>query len=460
MIRILTAALALAASPLAAQPLTPAETAAVDKLVADTLKETGVPAVSIAIVRDNRLVLAKAYGKASDTLGAARPEQPYQIASNSKQFTAMAALLLEDEGKLSLDDTVAKWLPGITDGDKITVRQLLSHTAGLQDYWPQDYSFAAMERPTDPGAIIDRWAKKPLDYRPGTRWQYSNTGYVVAGQIIEKAAGEPLLAFMQRRIFAPLGMNVGNQDDNMTAAYPQGYERAALGPVRPVTWPGRGWMYATGQLAMSASDLAKWNIARLTRTGMPAEDWGAQEEPVLRTDGSSNGYGLGIYNRRQRDRRILSHGGAAVGFLTQNAVYPDSRAAITVFTNADFSGASGDLLQGIEKIVLAGPDTAVVASDRLADVRALYAALVSGRLDRTKLTGNLNYYFNPNRTADYRASLAPLGTPEITLEGTPGLRGGFVNRVYKLKYATRELSLSTYAEPGENGRWEQFMITP
>ncbi len=460
MIRILVASLALAASPLAAQPLTSAETAAVDKLVADTLKSTGVPAASIAIVRDNRLVYARAYGKASDTLGAARPEQPYQIASISKQFTAMAALLLEDEGKLDLDDTVAKWLPGITDGDRMTVRQLLSHTAGLQDYWPQDYSFAAMERPTGPGAIIDRWAKKPLDYRPGTRWQYSNTGYVVAGQIIEKASGEPLLAFIQRRIFTPLGMNVRNQDDNMTAAYPQGYERAALGPVRPVTWPGRGWMYATGQLAMSASELAKWNIARLTRTGMPADDWAAQEEPVLRSDGASNGYGLGIYNRRLRDRRMLSHGGAAVGFLTQNAVYPDSKAAITVFTNADFSGASGTLLEGIEKIVLSAPDAQVTEGDRLADVRALYAGLIAGRLDRGKLTPNLNYYFNPSRTADYRASLAALGTPTITFEGAPSLRGGFVNRGYTLTYPTRKLRLSTYAEPGAKGRWEQFMITP
>ncbi|WP_118856926.1 serine hydrolase domain-containing protein [Sphingomonas mesophila] len=460
MLRLLIASLALAAAPLAARPLTPAEAAAVDKLVADTLKETGVPAVSIAIVRDNRLAFAKAYGKASDTLGAARPEQPYQIASISKQFTAMAALLLEDDGKLDLDDPVAQWLPGISGGERITLRQLLSHTAGIADYWPQDYSFAAMERPARPGDIIDRWARKPLDYQPGTRWQYSNTGYVVAGQIIEKAAGEPLMALMQRRIFAPLGLTVRSQDDSMTAAFPQGYERAALGPVRPVTWPGRGWMYATGELAMSATDLAKWNIARLTRTGLPGDDWAEQEQPVLRSDGASNGYGLGIYNRRLRDRRIVSHGGAAVGFLTQNAVYPDSRAAITVLTNADFSGASGDLLQGLERIVLSPPDAQVTEGDRLADVRTLYAGLVAGRLDRTRLTENLNYYFNRTRTADYRTSLAPLGTPTITLNGPAILRGGFVNRVYTLKYAKRELSLSTYAEPGANGRWEQFMITP
>ena len=137
-------------------------------------------------------MLDKAYGKANERLPA-NPDLPYQIASNSKQFTAMALLLLEDEGKLSLDDRVSKYIPGITGGDRITIRQLLSHTSGLQDFWPQDYSFADMEQSTTPQHILDKWAKKPLDFEPGTRWQYSNTGYVVAGMIAEKVSGQPLL---------------------------------------------------------------------------------------------------------------------------------------------------------------------------------------------------------------------------------------------------------------------------
>src|SRR4051812_47798747 len=125
----LAAAFAVA-STATAQPITPAEQAQVDQLVTKTLAESGVPSASIALVRDGRLVLAKAYGKASDRLGVATAVMPYQIASNSKQFTAMALLMLEDEGKLSLDDPVSKWLPGITGGDRIRLRQLLSHTSG------------------------------------------------------------------------------------------------------------------------------------------------------------------------------------------------------------------------------------------------------------------------------------------------------------------------------------------
>ena len=160
---------ALRPGPALAQPISADEQVRIDALVTRTLADTNVPSASIALVRDGRLVLARAYGKASPTIPVARADLPYQIASNSKQFTAMALLLLEDEGKLDLDDKVSKYLPGISGGDSIALRQLLSHTAGLQDYWPQDYLFSAMKKPVDPAGIVDRWARKPLDYAPGTR---------------------------------------------------------------------------------------------------------------------------------------------------------------------------------------------------------------------------------------------------------------------------------------------------
>src|SRR5215213_2907172 len=213
MLKYAPALFALVAFPVAAQPLTPAETSQIDKIVTQALAADSVPSAQIAVVRDGKVVLSKAYGQANTNLRATTT-MPYQIASNSKQFTAMALLLLEDEGKLSLDDKVEKFVPGISGGDRITIRQLLSHTSGLQDYWPQDYSFEAMSHPTTPQVIVDRWAKKPLDFQPGDQWQYSNTAYVVAGMIVEKASGEPLLSFLQRLVFRPLGMtNVKNQDD-------------------------------------------------------------------------------------------------------------------------------------------------------------------------------------------------------------------------------------------------------
>jgi CubicO group peptidase (beta-lactamase class C family) len=463
MLRLSVALVALLSAPAVAQPLTPSEVSQIDQLVTKTLADTGVPSAEIAVVRDGRLVLNKAYGKANEGM-AARPDLPYQIASNSKQFTAMALLLLEDEGKLSLDDHVSKFIPGITEGDKITIRELLSHESGLQDFWPQDYSFMDMEQATTPQHIIDKWAKKPLDFEPGTRWQYSNTGYVVAGMIAEKVSGEPLLTYLHQKIFDPLGMtSVRDQDDTNTPAFPAGYHRNALGPVRVAQQPGRGWLYAAGELSMTAADLAKWDIARMNRALLPASDWAEQETPVLRTDGRTNGYGLGVYNHYARERHVIDHGGEAVGFLTQNTVYPDTKDAIIVFTNSDFSGATGTLTSGIEKIVLNSPEPALAnETDRKADVQAVYNALVSGTPDRSKFTADLNYYFNPTTLGDYRSSLAPLGAPtSFDLRGAPALRGGFVNRNFTIHYAGgKNLTLVTYAEPGANGRWEQFMIMP
>jgi len=463
MLKLAPALLAFVATSAAAQQLPPAQVAAIDQLVAKTLAETGVPSAEIAVVRNGKLALNKAYGKANEGLPA-NPTLPYQIASNSKQFTAMALMLLEDEGKLKLDDHVSKYIPGISGGDRITLRQLLSHTSGLQDFWPQDYSFEDMESATTPQHIVDKWAKKPLDFEPGTRWQYSNTGYVVAGMIAEKVSGQSLLTYLRRKIFDPLGMkSVLDQDDTNTPAFPAGYKRNALGPVRVARQPGRGWLYAAGELSMNAADLAKWDIARMNRALIPASDWIEQEKAVIRADGRTNGYGLGVFNVYGRERHIINHGGEAVGFLTQNTIYPDTRDAIIVFTNADFSGATGTLTQGIEKIVLNSPEPALSGEgDRLAEARTIYDALVGGTIDRSKFTQNLNYYFDQTVLGDFKSSLGSLGAPtSIEPGGPPRLRGGFVNRNFTIHYAGHpDLTLVTYAEPGASGRWEQFLIMP
>jgi D-alanyl-D-alanine carboxypeptidase len=452
----------LAASTTAlAHPISAEEQAKIDKLVTETLEKTKTPSASIAIVRDGKIVLAKAYGKASETIPVATPDLPYQIASNSKQFTAMALLLLEDEGKLDLDDKVSKYLPGISGGDKIALRQLLSHTSGLQDYWPQDFSFAAMAKPTTPQGIIDIWAKKPLDYEPGTQWQYSNTGYVVAGQIVEKVAGEPLLTFLQKRIFKPLGMtSVIDMDKAVGPRFPQGYGRAALGPVRVETPSAPGWLYAAGELSMTPTDLAKWDIARMNRALLPADDWAEQEATVKLTDGKDSYYGLGVFNRSSNGRRVISHGGESVGFLSANNVYPDLKAAIVVMTNTWSSPASGQLTRGLAEIVLPPVKPVSATAIHAARVRTVYDQLRNGTLDRKLLTGNANYYFTPTVTADFRSSLAPLGAPvAIEPDGAPALRGGFVIQHYTVKYPDRELDLSVFMEPGTEGRIEQFLVS-
>jgi D-alanyl-D-alanine carboxypeptidase len=449
---------ALAPAPAAAQPLTPAETARIDRIVADALRSTGVPSASIAVVRDGRIVLARAYGRQSPQIATATPDALYPIASISKQFTAAAILLLRDQGRLSLDDTVSRYVPGVSGGDRITIRQLLSHTAGLQDYWPQDYSFAAMAQPTTPQQILDRWARRPLDFEPGTQWQYSNTGYVVAGMIVERVSGEPLLAFLQRHVFAPLGMHPVDQDLAVGPGFPIGYRRNALGPVRPETPAARGWLYAAGELAMTASDLARWDIARIDRAVLTPADWAEQETPVILANGTSSNYGLGVTLRDMNGHRAVLHGGEAVGFLSTNIVFPRDREAVVVLVNAWFGDAHDQIARAITDVL---HPQGLIDDRATAATRRIYDQLRSGRIDRRLFTTDANGYFTADVLRDYQASLAPLGPPQsFVAAGPPRLRGGFVNRNYTLTFASRRLSIVTYAEPGASGKIEQYLVYP
>ena len=452
-----------ASSPAAlAQPLTAEEASAIDSAVTAELARTGVPSAQIAVVRGGELVLDKAWGKAADTIAQSRTDLPYQIASNSKQFLAALLLMLENDGKLSLDDKVAKWLPQVSGADRITLRMLLTHTSGLQDYWPQDYSFADMEKPVTPDEIVRRWGMKPLDYEPGTRRQYSNTGYVVAGIIAERAGGKPLMQQLQERIFAPLGIRPFDIDQTNGPAFPQGYHRNALGPVRAARPPAEGWLWAAGELSMTAAELAAWDQARIERKLLPREDWEEMERPVRLADGTTNGYALGVTTHLVDGRRVVDHGGESVGFLSQNSVWVDDGLAIVVLTNADFADAQDELTGQIAKIVLPKAGSADTGeAERTLDARATLRALVAGRFDPAKFTPNARYYFNAQTRGDYAASLKPLGPlTAIVPARAPRLRGGFVNRNFTLHFGKRQLKLVTYAEPGAQGRWEQFIVMP
>ncbi len=457
-------ALALPLKPvLAATPsLPPAQLAAIDAAVTKALKETGVPSAEIAVVRGGELVLDRAWGKPSERLLQPDPHLPYQIASNSKQFLAALLLLLEDEGRISLDDKVSKWLPELPRGNLMTVRQLLSHTSGLQDFWPQDYPFVAMAQPVEPLDIVRRWGMKPLDYKPGTRWQYSNTGYVVAGLIAEKAGAAPLMEQLQARIFNPLGIHPYDIDEANGAQFPQGYHRNALGPVRAATPPAKGWLWGAGELSMTAAELAAWDIARMNRTLLTPDDWSEMERPVRLADGTNTAYGLGVSKHLVEGRWVIDHGGESVGFLSQNSIWIDDQTAIVVLTNGDFAAVQNDLTQAIAAIVLPKSAQADIGeAARLGDVRTALAGIVSGTFNPALFTDNGQYYFTPQTLDDYRQSLRALGPlKSVTVTRPPRLRGGFVNRVFALHYAKRTLVLSTYAEPGAHGRWEQFMIMP
>jgi CubicO group peptidase (beta-lactamase class C family) len=443
--------LLFATSALAA-PLTPQQTAAIDKAATSALAATNVPAVSIAIVKDGQVVYTRAYGLQ-------RAGQPalasgkYKIASISKQFTAAAMLLLAEDGKLSLDDPVSKYLPDLTRAGDIRLRQLLSHTSGYRDFWPQDFSFVDMATATTPQHILDKWAKLPLDFDPGARWQYSNTGYVAAGLIIEKVSGQPLMDFLEARVFGRLGIKAYDQDTGMTAADPLGYHRYALGPVRIEEQAAPGWLYAAGGLAMTASDLAKWDISVIDQSVMKPASYAEQQREVILTSGAGTNYGLGVDVATVKGHRRISHGGEAVGYLSENRIYPDDKAAIVVLDNADFGDAHTAIAEAIEKILFAeSGDTSRALS--------IYRALRQGKVDRAAFTSNGNFYLTAQALADYAKSLAPLGEPKSIVRNSTALRGGLTAERYTLDLGARKMTIILRAEPGDKGRIEQFSVYP
>ena len=440
------------AAPVLAAPLTADQKARIDTLVANTLKSTGVASASIAVVTDGKLDYARAYGEQRKDGAPATTTARYPIASVSKQFTAAALLLLAEDGKLSMTDRVSKYLPGLTDADKISIGQLLSHTAGYRDYWPQDFGFPEMYKPVTARVILERWAKTPLDYTPGSKYQYSNTGYTAAGLIAEMFAGEPLASFEQRRIFAPLGMNVVAAETGLQPSDAKGFQRFALGPVRPVRPTAPGWGFAAGDLAMTPADIAKWNIARLNRSLLKPTSWQLQETSLTPVD-SGVAYGLGVQLKPNNGHHSVEHNGGWEGFRSINRVYPDDKAAVTVFVNSDFSDGLPNIADGIARVLFDQPDDT-------ATPRALFAMLQSGKIDRSRFTENGNFYFSPTVLGDYATSLAPLGEPlSITRVGKPALRGGLTSEVFTLAFPNQKLLAVLRAEPG-SGKIEQFTLTP
>jgi CubicO group peptidase (beta-lactamase class C family) len=435
-----------------AAPLTDSQKAEIDARVAQILASTDVPSASIAVVTDNRLALARAYGDQRRDGSPPSVTRRYSIASISKQFTAAALLMLEADGKLSLDDPVGKYLPTLTGAERVTVRQLLAHTSGYRDYWPQDYDFASMSRPATPMDILNRWATAPLDYEPGSQWQYSNTGYTAAGLIAEQVAQEPLFAYLQRRIFEPLDMDVLDTDQGLGPDDAVGTMRYALGPVRNTTPTAPGWLFAMGELAMTPTDLAKWNIARLSRSLMPPALWTSQETNAAPANAPGQ-YGLGVDLDEVNGRARVHHGGMLAGYLSENRVYPGDGVAITVLTSGGFSNAQGAIADAIESIVFA-------VSDATAQARAIFDMLAAGRIDRSLFTTNGNDYFTEQALADYAASLAPLGPPvAVTLQGQKRLRGGLTVERFNFKFKDRTLVAVLRAEP-DTGKVEQFTIYP
>jgi D-alanyl-D-alanine carboxypeptidase len=319
-----------------AQQAEAARMEAVDRFIEAQMRKQNIPGVSLAVVKDGELILTRGYGLADVELNvAATPQTVYQIQSITKPFVASAMMMLEREKKLSLDDELGKYLEGVPEGWKgITIRRILNHTSGIKDYINEP--FASLRIDISDEEVLRETAKRPLNFRPGERYAYCNTGYLLAGMIIRKITGKHYGEFLQERIFGPLGMTQTRvqQIDEIIPRRASGY-RLIDGKLRKGEYVAQSILsYPGGGILSTALDMAKfdlmWQGGKIVDDSVRREMW----TTGLLNDGSRTGYGLGFGIGDLRGWRMIGHGGGHVtGFGTKYVCFPQRRLSVIVLTN-------------------------------------------------------------------------------------------------------------------------------
>ncbi|WP_158787803.1 serine hydrolase [Granulicella sp. L46] len=467
--RLFFATTLLAATTVAsAQQLPPDTAAKVATLAQKILADSGVPSASIGIVQDNHIVYTHAFGLARVTPPLpADAAMAYPIGSISKQFTATAILILQQQGKLSLQDPVSKFFPELTRAKDVKIINLLTHTSGYQDYAPQDYTIPAWKVAGDPLAVVHEFAGKPLDFDPGTQWQYSNTNFVLAALIVEKVSGEPFAKFLRDNVLKPAHLeDVLNLNVDQSKLQVTGYMRNALAPIRPAALEAPGWYFGDGDLAMPVGQLLKWDLTIINQTLLTPASYKQMETPYILTNGKDSGYGLGVQIFDYKGHKAIEHSGEVGGFVAENILFPDDHIVIAVLTNQEASAAAADITKQIAPLLLPATapaaTTAVDPATTTAEAFAphlptIVAGLQKGSIDRSLFTGNCNDYFDATALADYQSSLAPLGTVTSVTVGHARLRGGMTFSSYRVAFSGgTTLIFTVYLEP--DGKIEQLLV--
>ncbi|HWM95162.1 MAG TPA: serine hydrolase [Thermoanaerobaculia bacterium] len=296
----------------------------------------GEPGAAVLVAKDGKVLLRKGYGMANLELGVPiQPDMVFKIASVTKQFTATAILMLQERGKLSVDDEITKYLPDYpTHGQKITIHHLLTHTSGIPSYTSMPEWVPRWREDMTVQQAIDMFKGKPLDFNPGEKQSYSNSGYTLLGAIIEKASGKSYEDFVEQEIFAPLGMKRSRygHDTELVPGRVTGYDRTEegyrLAPYLSMTQP-----YSAGSLMSTVDDLALWAEALSSGKLIRKESLERMTTPAKLTTGKPNNYAYGLAIWEEDGARIVEHDGGIPGFFSDLLSIPDGRLVVVVLSN-------------------------------------------------------------------------------------------------------------------------------
>lgn len=435
----------------------------VEAYIAEQVKTRHFVGLSVAVVRDGRIILEKAYGRATLDGRPATAHTPFAIGSVTKQFACACIFNLADDGKLSVQDPVAKYFPNLTRAGDITLYDLMTHASGYPDYYPLDFVDRRMRRSIAADDLIKHYAGGKLDFEPGTRWSYSNTGYTILGRVVEKVSGEPFGRFLERRILTPLGMThtvFEPELEKSTAA--RGHTSVLLGPAEAAPFEAPNWLNAAGGLFAPASDIARWDIGLMDGKVLKPDSLRRMTTPRELKNGKFADYGCGLTIGRQAGETIWSHGGAVGGYLAMNILVPRLKSAVVVLSNAEHADPSplardlvGLMLKDAERreeIVpkIAGPSTKEAAA-------AMFRQLQSGAVDRTRLGEEYNLWLTDQRIRDAATRLKDLGEPTGIEVSRARERGGMEASRTQFKFKSGTVEANMFRSP--DGKIQQFLLT-
>ena len=284
-------------------------TSKIDAYIKSEMQKQQLPGVAVEVMRNGEVILAKGYGLANVELQVpVTPETIFQSGSMGKQFTATAIMMLVEEGKLSLDDSITKYFPGApATWEKITVRHLLTHTGGMTDY-PSDFDFRRDYTEDD---LLARIKSVPVAFQPGEKWSYSNLGYVTLGILIHKISGQFYGDFLRDRVFKPLGMTTARiiSEEDIVPHRAAGY-RLVKGELKNQSWVSPSLnTTADGALYLNLNDMAKWDAALYTEKLLKRSSLDQMWTPVKLNSGKTEPYGFGWRVDAVHGHRLIEHGG-------------------------------------------------------------------------------------------------------------------------------------------------------
>jgi len=346
--------------------------AKIEDVATRTLAQPGAVGLSIAVAKDDQVVYAKCLGKADLETGFAGDKDTlFRIGSVTKQFTAAAIMKLVEQGRLSLDDTLAKLLPDFPATPKpVTLRQLLTHTSGIWSY-TEDAKFMGREATLEltPTELIATFKDHTLDFNPGSKWHYSNSGYYLLGEIIAKTSGKSYASFIQAELLKPLELAQTRYESNheVIPNRAQGYvfENGILVNDQPV---GADVPGGAGSLISSADGLVRWSLALTSGKVVSAKSYEQMSTPTILPSGTDTQYGFGLQIDEWEGRHRISHGGGIFGFTSQLTYLPGDHLTIAVISNCESMNAT-KLADAIARAALnikefVPADSAVSASER------------------------------------------------------------------------------------------------